>query len=65
MFSRRIQKSKIKDLEKSLREARDPYAAQRVEEELKKVKKDVFTDERKIEQRKMGFHKAKVNLKKT
>lgn len=32
MFSRRIQKSKIKDLEKNLREAKDPYAAQRVEE---------------------------------
>ena len=65
MFSRRIQKSKIKDLEKNLRMAKDPRQAQRFEEELKKVKKDVFTDERKIEQRKMGFHKAKVNLKKT
>ena len=32
MFSRRIQKSKIKDLEKNLREAKDPYAALRVEE---------------------------------
>jgi len=36
-----------------------------MEEEFMKVKKEVFTDERKIEQRKMGFTKAKTNIKKT
>jgi len=36
-----------------------------MEEEFHKIKKEVFTDERKIEQRKMGFNKAKINLKKT
>jgi len=30
-----------------------------------KTRKEVFTDERKIEQRKQGFKKAKTNLKKT
>ena len=32
-------------------------------EELRQTKSNVFTDERKIEQRKMGFTKAKTNLK--
>lgn len=32
---------------------------EKLQEELLRTKKNVFTDERKIEQRKMGFTKAK------
>ena len=35
-----------------------------VQEKYARVKKDVFTDERKIEQRKQGFTKARTKLKK-
>jgi hypothetical protein len=51
-FSRRLQKSKIKDLERDarlLRDQNDRSKLKKIEEELEKAKKDVFTDERKIE----------------
>jgi len=70
-FSRRLQKSKIKDLEKdlqkSLRNQDDLQSSRRIarlQDDLSKAKKDVFTDERKIEQRKAGFLKAKTNIRK-
>lgn len=51
MYSRRLQKSKIKDLEKNLRDSNrgDKIGKDRLMDELKKAKQDVFTDERKIE----------------
>lgn len=72
MFSRRLQKSKIKDLEKQIRLVQlkaksNPSVNKQLEtlqEEYKSTKKQVFTDERKIEQRKQGFTKAKTNLRK-
>lgn len=56
-FSRRLQKSKIKDLQKNISESwktrdQDKDSFNRLQEELQKAKKDIFTDERKIEQRK-------------
>lgn len=56
MFSRRLQKSKIKELQKEMRESSYADRAhpdarkkfQRTEEEYNKAKKEVFTDERKI-----------------
>jgi len=51
LYSRRLQKSKIKDLERDLRmdENRfDPKKRDRLQDDLKKAKSDVFTDERKI-----------------
>lgn len=67
LYSRRLQKSKIKDLERDLRQLNrgDRIGQNRIQEELKKAKQDVFTDERKIEQRKMGFKRAKTDIKKT
>lgn len=72
MFSRRLQKSKIKDLERQIRlyqlQARsNPSVNKQLEslqDEYKSTKKQVFTDERKIDQRKQGFSKAKINMKK-
>ena len=53
LFSRRLQKSKIKDLERDLRVAQasqgDSKNTEKLKEQLYKAKKDVFTDERKIE----------------
>ena len=69
-FSRKLQKSKIKDLQKELtaqfrdRENADEKKISRMQEELQKAKKDVFTDERKIAQRKQGFLQAKTNIRK-
>ena len=54
-FSRRLQKSKIKDLERDMRlfrSSRDSEKLKKVEDELQEAKKTVFTDERKISQRK-------------
>ena len=55
LFSRRLQKSKIKDLERDLRVAQQSHKPgdhknmDKLRESLFKAKKDVFTDERKIE----------------
>lgn len=68
LYSRRLQKSKIKDLERELRldqNRNDSKKMERLQEELKKAKSDVFTDERKIMQRTAGFQRAKTNVKKT
>ena len=67
LYSRRLQKSKIKDLERELRTAErgDKSTQARLMDELKKAKQDVFTDERKIEQRIMGFKRARTDIKKT
>jgi len=65
-FSRRLQKSKIKDLQSKLRQGSGPKEeVNKIREELERAKKEVFTDERKIDQRKQGFTKARTNLKKT
>lgn len=64
-FSRRLQKSKIKDLERDLRVAGDQKQFEKLTDILKATKKQVFTDERKLEQRKAGFQRAKTNVKKT
>lgn len=48
--------------------SKDPEARKKLkkmEEEFSKVRKEVFTDERKIEQRKEGFKRAKSNIKQT
>lgn len=77
LFSRRLQKSKIKDLDRQIRLQKIVAKSQpdsksdavkkltKMQDEFKMVKKEVFTDERKIEQRKQGFQKAKLNIKKT
>lgn len=68
LYSRRLQKSKIKDLEREMRSdgnKEDRKKMERLQEELKKARTDVFTDERKILQRTAGFQRAKSNIKKT
>lgn len=68
LYSRRLQKSKIKDLEREMRSDQnkeDRKKMERLQEELKKARTDVFTDERKILQRTAGFQRAKSNIKKT
>ena len=38
---------------------------QSIQEQIYKVKKAVFTDERRVDERRRGFEKAKNNVKKT
>ena len=66
LFTRRLQKSKLKDLEHKMRLAQqsgeDTF---KIKREMDTVRKQVFTDERKLDQRKKGFERAKLNVKAT
>ena len=66
LFTRRLQKSQLKDLEKELRTV--SFAGgntHSIKDQINRVKKAVFTDERRLDDRKKGFEKAKVNVKRT
>ena len=69
MFTRRLQKSKIKDLERELREVQQSGGSfadvSKIKGKLAATRKEVFTDERKLDQRRQGFERAKNNLKAT
>jgi len=68
LFTRRLQKSKLKDLELKMRATQyGDKESYKIKDLMDKVKKAVFTDERKLEQRKAGFERAKnrLNIKKT
>lgn len=69
LFTRRLQKSKLKELELKMRNAErgGENSFYKLKEEMGRVKKAVFTDERKLEQRKAGFERAsnRLNIKKT
>ena len=66
MFTKRLQKSKLKDLSKSLGDAiRNGQDASKIKTEMDRVRKAVFTDERRLDQRKKGFERAKTNIKAT
>ena len=66
LFTKRLQKSKLKELSFKLRDAaqsgQDTY---KIKQEMDRMKKAVYTDERRLEQRKQGFERAKLNIKKT
>lgn len=64
MFTRRLKKAKLKDLDKQLLSATGNEAA-KLRSELDYVKKEVFTCEKKAEQRRKGFEKAKNIQKQT
>jgi hypothetical protein len=58
----------MKDLERELREAQISGSHQEVAKikgRIDQTRKMVFTDERKLEQRKQGFDRAKSNVKMT
>ena len=69
LFTKRLQKSKLKDLERELREAQktsnSANEVAKIKSKMIETKKAVFTDERKLEQRKQGFDRAKNNVKAT
>ena len=66
MFTKRLQKSQLKDLSKSLHEAiQAGKDASKIKNEMDRVRKAVFTDERRFEQRKQGFERAKTNARAT
>lgn len=70
LFTKRLQKSKLKELENKLREAQGGENASSdmgyIKSKILETRKAVFTDERKLEQRKQGFDRAssKRNSKK-
>lgn len=63
MFTKRLRKAKEKDLERKLYEATG-IEAEKIKAELRCVKREVYTDERKVEQRKKNFDQAKHNTSK-
>ena len=66
MFTKRLQKSHLKDLEKNLADAnRSGKDGRKIKDEMEKVRKAVWTDERKTDQRKQGFERAKTNARAT
>jgi len=66
MFTRRLQKSKVKELSVKLNTAFETGSETwKIKQELDRTKKAVFTDERRIEQRKAGYERAKTNAKST
>ena len=66
MFTKRLQKSKLKDLSKNLGDAiRTGQDASKIKKEMDRVRKAVFTDEKRVEQRKRGFERAKTNIRAT
>jgi len=59
----------LKDLERDLRDAKEqntPHDITKIKSRIEETRKAVFTDERKLEQRKQGFNRAgsKSNAKK-
>jgi len=66
LFTKRLQKSQLKDLERELKTASQAGAnTYAIQDQIHRVKKAVFTDEKRVDERKRGFEKAKVNVKKT
>jgi len=66
MFTKRLQKSHIKDLGKSLADAiRQGKDGRKIKDEMDRVRKAVWTDERKTDQRRQGFERAKTNARAT
>ena len=66
MFTKRLQKSHIKDLGKNLADAiRQGKDGRKIKDEMDRVRKAVWTDERKTDQRKQGFERAKTNARAT
>ena len=66
MFTKRLQKSKLKELAKNLGDAiRNGQDATKIKGEMDRVRKAVFTDEKRVDQRKKGFERAKTNIKAT
>ena len=63
MFTKRLQKSKLKELERDLHEAK-PKDQFKIKSQMDALKKAVFVDERRVEQRKAGFEFAKKNVRK-
>lgn len=67
LFTKRLQKSRLKDLERDLKQAQINNSAsdvQKIKGRIEETRKAVFTDERKLEQRKKGFSRAQTNIKK-
>ena len=68
LFTRRLQKSKLKELQTKMRNAETTGDdMNKIRTQMAYVKKEVFTDERKLSQRKAGFDRAsnKLNIKAT
>ena len=67
LFTKRLQKSKLKDLEREMKEAKLSGQADvsKIRGRMEETRKAVFTDERKIDQRRQGFERAKTNAKAT
>ena len=59
LFTRRLQKSKLKELQNKMRDTTTTFDEQnKIKTQMAYVKKEVFTDERKLSQRKAGFDRA-------
>ena len=66
LFTRRLQKSKLKELETRMRiAAQSGEDTFKLKREMDAVRKEIFTDERKLDQRKQGFERARTNAKAT
>lgn len=64
MFTRRLQKSKLKELGSKLRETiQDGGDASRIKDEMDRTRKAVYTDEKRVDQRQKGFDLARKNIK--
>ena len=66
MFTRRLQKSKLKELGAKLRETiNEGGDASRIKDEMDRTRKAVYTDDKRVAQRTKGFEGARLNIKKT
>ena len=68
MFTKRLQKSQLKDLDKNLADAiRTGKDGAKIKVDIERVRKAVFTCEMKLSQRKQGFARAasKTNARAT
>lgn len=62
LYSKRLLKAKQKELERKIYDGADnstPQGRMRLQGELDKLKREVYTNEWKVEQRRVNFEKAK------